>query len=83
MHASTMMVLEMTNSHSSSQVKEQYYSAGYIKSTLHTLNTHRSQAICYGSIFELATPRVFTSTKPWLNQETTVTLFEKCPRFAL
>jgi hypothetical protein len=44
---------------------------------------HRSQAICYGSIFELATLRVFTSAKPWLNQETTMTLFANCPRFEL
>ena len=47
-----IMALEMTNSHSSSQVKEQYYSADDIKSTLHILNMHCSQAICYGFIFE-------------------------------
>jgi hypothetical protein len=76
-----MIALEMTNSHSSSQVKEQYHSPGDIKSTLHILNTHCSQVIWYGSIFELATPRVFTSAKPWLNQEITVTLSANCPRF--
>jgi hypothetical protein len=81
MHASTMIALDMTNSHSSSQVKEQYHSPSDIKWIVHILNTHYSQVIWYGSIFELATLRVFTSTKPWLNQEITVTLSAYCRRF--
>jgi hypothetical protein len=39
-----IMALEMTNSNSSSKVKEWYYSAGDIKSTLHFPNTHYPQA---------------------------------------
>jgi hypothetical protein len=39
-----IMALEMTNSNPSSQVKERYYSAGDIKSTLHIPNTHHPQA---------------------------------------
>jgi hypothetical protein len=39
-----IMALEMANSNPSSQVKEQYNSAGDIKSTHHIPNTHYPQA---------------------------------------
>jgi hypothetical protein len=39
-----IMALEMKNSNSSSQVKEWYYSASDIKSTLHIPDTHYPQA---------------------------------------
>jgi hypothetical protein len=72
-----IMALEMTNSNSSSQVKEQYYSSDDIKSKLHILDTHYPQAICYGFIFERQCQEFSTSAKPWLNQQNAVTSFAK------